>query len=159
MWNLQSCYHFKLNVQKADQHTAGKWLIYGTKHKTNTVIFREPPQMVDAFREAYQIHCKQWVEWPFYFPCHYGDVRMGAIASQITSLTIVYSTVYLDADQGKRQSSASLAFVRGNHRGPVISPHKWPVTRKVFLFDDVIMTIGGNVAHVKDIGESYDVSC
>ena len=38
---------------------------------------------------------------------------MGAMASQITSLTIVYSTVYSDADQRKHQSSASLAFVRG----------------------------------------------
>ena len=35
---------------------------------------------------------------------------MGAIASQITSLTIVYSTVYSDADQRKHQSSASLAL-------------------------------------------------
>ena len=48
----------------------------------------------------------------------YGDVIMGAIASQITSLTIVYSTVYSDADQRKHQSSASLAFL---HRGPVNS--------------------------------------
>ena len=57
---------------------------------------------------------------------------MGVIASQITSFTIVYSTVYSDADQRKHQSSASLAFVRGIHRGPVNSPHKWPVTRKCF---------------------------
>ena len=64
---------------------------------------------------------------------------MGAIASQITSLTIVFSTVYLDTDQIKHQSSASLAFVRGIHRRPVNSPHKWPVTRKMFPFDDVIM--------------------
>ena len=64
---------------------------------------------------------------------------MGAIASQITSLTIVYSTVYSDADQRKHQSSASLAFVRGIHREPVNSPHKWPVTRELSLFDDVIM--------------------
>ena len=70
---------------------------------------------------------------------HYNDVIMGAIASQITSLTIVYSIVYSDADQRKHQSSASLAFVRGIHRGPVNSPHKWPVTRKMFPFDDVIM--------------------
>ena len=70
---------------------------------------------------------------------HYGDVIMGAIASQITSLTIVYSIVYSDAYQRKHQSSASLAFVRGIHRGPVNSPHKWPVTRKMFPFDDVIM--------------------
>ena len=64
---------------------------------------------------------------------------MGAVASQITSLTIVYSTVYSDADQRKYQSYASLAFVRGIHRGPVNSTHKWPVTRKMFPFDDVIM--------------------
>ena len=48
---------------------------------------------------------------------HYNDVIMGVIASQITSLTIVYSIVYSDADQRKHQSSASLAFVRGIHRG------------------------------------------
>ena len=65
---------------------------------------------------------------------------MGTIASQIASLTIVYSTVYSDADQRKNQSSASLAFVRGIHRGPVNSAHKWPVARKMFPFDDVIMT-------------------
>ena len=69
---------------------------------------------------------------------HYDDVIMGARASQITSLTIVYSTVYSDADQRKHQSSASLAFVRGIHRGPVNSPHKWPVTREMSPFDDVI---------------------
>ena len=59
---------------------------------------------------------------------------MGAIASQITSLTIVYSIVYSDADQRKHQSSASLAFVRGIYRWPVNSPHKRPVTRKMFFF-------------------------
>ena len=64
---------------------------------------------------------------------------MGAVASQITSLMIVYPTVYSDADQTKHQSSASLAFVRGIHRWLVKSPHKWPVTRKMFPFDDVIM--------------------
>ena len=70
---------------------------------------------------------------------HYDDVIMGEIASQITSLDIVYSTVYSGADQSKHQSSASLAFVWGIHRGPVNSPHKWPATRKMFPFDDVIM--------------------
>ena len=70
---------------------------------------------------------------------HYGDVIMGAIVSQITSLTIVYSAVYSGADQIKHQRSASLAFVRGIHRRPMNSPHKWPVTRKTFPFDDVIM--------------------
>ena len=73
---------------------------------------------------------------------HYYDVIMRAMASQITSLTIVYSAVYPDPDQRKHESSASLAFVRGIHRGPVNSPHKWPVTRKIFPFDDVIMLSG-----------------
>ena len=67
---------------------------------------------------------------------------MGAISFQITSLMIVYSAVYSDADQSKHQSSASLAFVQGIHREPVNSPHKWPVTRKMFPFDDVIMSMG-----------------
>ena len=62
---------------------------------------------------------------------NYSDVIMGAMASQITSLTIVYSTVYSGADQRKHQSSASLAFVWGIHRWPVNSPHKRPVTRKI----------------------------
>ena len=74
-------------------------------------------------------------------PDHYDDVIMSAIASQITSLTIVYSNVCSDEDQRKHQSSASLAFVRGIHRGPVNSPHKWPVTREMFPFDDVIMCV------------------
>ena len=70
---------------------------------------------------------------------HYPDVIMSTTASQITSLTIVYSTVYPDTHQRKHQSSVSLAFVRGIHRGPGNSPHKWPVTRKMFAIDDVIM--------------------
>ena len=63
---------------------------------------------------------------------HYNDVIMGAMASQITSLTVVYS----GADQRKHQSSASLA---GNSPVTGESPHKWPVTRKMFPLDDVIM--------------------
>ena len=73
---------------------------------------------------------------------HYNDVIMSSIASQITSVTIVYSTVYSDTYQRKHQSSASLAFVWGIHRWPVNSPHKGPVTRKMFPFDDVIMNLG-----------------
>ena len=71
---------------------------------------------------------------------------MTTMESQITSLTVVYSTVYSDADQRKHQSSASLAFLRGIHRGPVNSPHTWPVTRKMFPFDDVIMLWEENIS-------------
>ena len=67
---------------------------------------------------------------------HYSDFIMGMLASQITSLTIVYSTVYSSVDQRKHQSSTSLAFVREIHRWPVNSPHKWPVTRKMFPFNE-----------------------
>ena len=81
------------------------------------------------------------IKWLWFDRFHYDDVIMGAIAYEITSLTIVYSSVYSGADQSKHQSSASLAFVWGIHRGPVNSPHKWPVTRKMFPFDDVIMSL------------------
>ena len=88
-------------------------------------------------------------------PCHYNDVIMGAVASQITSLTIVYSTVYSGTDQSKHQSSASLAFVWGIHRGPVNSLHKWPVMWKMFPFDDVIM-VHNDVSHNKKITQTEE---
>ena len=75
----------------------------------------------------------------------YNDVIMSAMASQITSLTTVYSTVYSGADQRKHQSSASLAFARGIHRWPVNSPHKGPVAPKMFPFGDVIMILANLV--------------
>ena len=75
---------------------------------------------------------------------HYNDVIMSAMVSQITSLTIIYSTVYSVADQRKHQSPASRAFVRGVHRWSANSPQKGPVTRKMFPFDDVIM-IGSKI--------------
>ena len=81
-----------------------------------------------------------FIIWDHVILRHYTDVIMGAITSQISSLTIVYSTVYSDADQRKHQSSASRAFVWGIHRWPVNSPRKWPVTQKMVPFDDVIMT-------------------
>ena len=74
-----------------------------------------------------------------FLPRHYGDVIMGWMASQITNLTIVYLTVYSGAHQRKYQSSVSHAFVWAIHQGPVNSLHKWPVTWKMFPFDDVIM--------------------
>ena len=73
---------------------------------------------------------------------------MAVMASRITSLTIVYSTIYSGEDQRKHQSSASLGFVQGIHRWPVNFQHKGPVTQKMFPFDEVIMcreTIGNYV--------------
>ena len=70
---------------------------------------------------------------------HNNDVIMTTIASHITSLTVVYSIVYSDADQRKHQSSASLAFVRGSHRGRWIPRTNGQLRGKMFPFDDVIM--------------------
>ena len=81
------------------------------------------------------------------FDDHYNGVIISAMASQITGFSIAYSTVCPGTDERKHQSSASLAFVRGNHRWPLDSPHKAPVTRETFPFDDVIILIHmGNLA-------------
>ena len=90
--------------------------------------------------------------WNTIFHAHYSDVIMSAMASQITSLTIIYSIVYWGADQTKYQSSASLAFVKEIHRWPVNSPHKGPVTWKIFPFDDVIMrAFSEHIGHTSNI--------
>ena len=78
---------------------------------------------------------------------HYSDVIMSSMLSQITGVSVVDSAACSDADQRKHQSSASLAFVRGIHRSPVNSPHKGPVTRKMFPFDDVIVGFYGAVMY------------
>ena len=70
---------------------------------------------------------------------HYSYVIMDAMASKITGVSIVYSSFCSGADQGKHQSSASLAFVRVIHQSPVNSPHKGAVRRKMLPFDDVII--------------------
>ena len=64
---------------------------------------------------------------------------MTTIASQITSLTVVYSTVYSDADQRKSSKLRVTGLCVGNSPGLVNSPHKGPVTRKMLPFDNVIM--------------------
>ena len=112
--------------------------VYHTNHAFKILMF------VNAkwkhFSKAWKLQ-NFWTIFSFIKMCsvHYNNVLMSPMATQITSLTIVYSTVYSDEDQRKHQSSASLAFVRGIHRWPVNSPHKGPVTRKMFPFDDVIM--------------------
>ena len=70
---------------------------------------------------------------------HCNGVIMSAMASQITGVSIVCSTIYSGADQRKHQSATSRAFLRGIHRWPGNSPNKRPVTRKMFPSDDIIM--------------------
>ena len=106
-----------------------------------------PREYLRPFRSMWNSITLSWwdISWKYRIlvlrepAAHYSDVIMSAMASQITSLMIVYSSFYSGADKRKRQSSASLGFVRGIHRRPVKSPHKGPVTRKMFPFDDVIM--------------------
>ena len=66
--------------------------------------------------------------------CHYDDVIMSVIASQITSLAIVYSTDYSDTDQRKHQSFASLVFVRGIHRDRWIPHTKTSNTENISIW-------------------------
>ena len=74
----------------------------------------------------------------FYIVNHYSDVMKSTMASQITGISIVCSNVCSEAYQTKHESSLALAFVRGIHRSPVVSPNKLPVTRRMFQCDDVI---------------------
>ena len=74
---------------------------------------------------------------------HYIDVIMTTMASQITSLTVLYSTVYSDADQRKHQSSASLAFVWKIHQDPGEFPAQMASYADMFPFDDVIRVSSG----------------
>ena len=80
-----------------------KYIIHFKTTKTNNVF------LIKTINN--RVFINSLVNW--FSRRHYNDVIMGAIASQITNLTIVYSTVYSDADQRKHQNSVSLAFVRG----------------------------------------------
>ena len=74
---------------------------------------------------------------------HYCDVKMNTTASEITNLAIVYLTV----NSGTFNSIQFKNILFGiNTRRPVNSPHKGPVTRKMFPFDDVIMLYLDNSA-------------
>ena len=94
---------------------------------------------IDWLLNVIEQRSRSWTGFGVNRMSHYCDVIMGAMTSQITSLTIVYSIVYSGADKIKLQSSASLAFVWEIHRLPVNSPHKWPVTQKMFQFDVIML--------------------
>ena len=101
--------------------------------------YTETLQLIVVVKKCVVIYGNGYCRYDNQIVTHYGDVIMGVLVSQITSLTIVNSK---KTDQRKHQSSTTLAFVRGIQRRPVNSPHKWPVTRKMFPFDDVIMNLG-----------------
>ena len=80
---------------------------------------------------------KQTHEW--LCPQHYSDVIMRAVAYQITRISCLLN-VCSGSDQRKTSKLLVTGRLRGIHRWPVNSPHKGPVTPRMFPFDDV--TIG-----------------
>ena len=125
--------------------------IYMTSHQCRNSHCGSGNSYSDKTELWYRIRWNNKHQWEWIGSSHYGDVIIVAITSQITSLTIVYSTVYSDTDQRKHQSSASLAFVRGIHRGPVNSPHKWPVTLKCFHLMTSSCTISTRAIPIRTI--------
>ena len=108
-------------------------------HKKCVEIDRDLEKWSHDTPQIQQAHINQNVIKIF---SHYSDVTMSAMASQITGVSTVRSTVCSGADQRNRQSSASLAFVKGINRRPVNFPHKGSVTRNMFPLDDAISVPG-----------------
>ena len=106
--------------------------MYGvSKHRQFDCLFNRVFKLTANKSSKVRITGPLWGEIHLFsrFPSqHYSNVIMGTMASQITSLTNVYSIVSSGVDQRKHQSSTSLAFVRGIHRWPVNSRHKGPAT-------------------------------
>ena len=102
-----------------------EWLLFRKDARMLTIPMRPPD---------FPVGTKIIVTRGMIFLCidHYHDVIMTTIACQITSLAVVYSTVYSDVDQRKHQSSASLAFVWGNHRDRWIPRTKGQLRGKCF---------------------------
>ena len=122
---LKPC-HLQPLCGRSPVFTYHEWSNVNSKHSTRNKTSQRGPMVyrINNFTDQLTVY-------------HYSDVILSVMASQITSVPIVYSIVCSGEDQRKHQSSTSLAFVMGN--SPVNSPHKGPVTRKMFPFDNVIM--------------------
>ena len=106
----------------------------GISNQTPDIIFTQP-DVYGAYCAVFVTGARQLMIRP------YNDVIMTVMASQIPASRLFTQPFIQGADRRKHQSSAPGAFVRGIRRWPVNSPHKWPVTRKMFPFDDIIMRI------------------
>ena len=125
------------------------WKLYTEHGSITTVLYTQFQTDLTNKKECYELprFRENWVQMSFgQMPTiaqhprfHYIDVIMRTMASQITSLTIIYSIVYSGPDQRKHQSSASLAFVRGIHRWPVNSLTQKASNAENVPFDDVVM--------------------
>ena len=112
------------------------WIVFANTNIIWVIIFVETVH-AKTLCDHWDYQNQRSMKWNLIWTAN--DIMLCVRASQITSLTIVYSTVYSGAEQRKDKSSASMAFVRGIQRWPVNSRHKGPVTRKMFPFDDVII--------------------
>ena len=90
--------------------------------------------------------------------CHYSDVIMGTIAFQITTVRLFTQPFIIEAQIKENIRVTGLCV--GNSPGPVNSPHKWPVTREMFPFDDVIMyvTFDGLVGYPGKQCRSFEIT-
>ena len=88
--------------------------------------------------------------------CHYSNVIMSAMASQITGVSMVCSTVCPGAGQKKTSKLRVTGLLGGIHRRPVNSPNKGPVTRKMLPFDDVIVLKAASFFQGKEICFCYN---
>ena len=125
-------------IKPADQRTI---LTKCTTHQYNIQQLCDTNDVYLSAWLSLHRHCKYMISVPLQWNIRpiweimvvhyhqYGDIIMGVLVSQITNLTIIYSTVHSGADQRKQQSSESLSVVWEIHRWPGNSPHKWPVTR------------------------------
>ena len=120
------CYSRNLLPKLFHQSHLRVWSVIVGKYKVNSVPGNDQASCVARSSASMSLYLVYSC-----FP-HYSDVIMTTMASQITSLTVVYSTVYSDADQRKHQSSASLAFVWGIHRDRWIPHTKGQLRGKCF---------------------------
>ena len=138
-------FHCLHNARHSGKFMSRRLKIYLAKVTSKQLRKLEPgPSLLLSARlnaMIYDINFPFLHEYLFLVCIHYNDGIMSTMAYLITSLTIVYSTVYSGTKNRIHQISASLVFVSGTHRWPMYSPHKEPVTRKMFLFDDVIIKI------------------
>ena len=132
------------------------YVIFQRKHSIMLMSQQSPITHTNLHKRA----------WKFFVPSmsftlapiqHYSDDIMGVMSSPNISLTIVCSTVYSGAVQRLHQSSASLVFVRGFQPWLVNSPHKCPVTQKMFPIDDVIMKLSIGHSHT-GLGQTKFIS-
>ena len=111
-------YNMWLLQRKTQVHYRLMWILYWSnwsncfwwqsKMALSTVVFRASKQFGGRWNVIRVIKWRGPLEIVGHFRTHYNDVIRGAMASQITSLTVVYSIFYSGADQRKHQSSASV---------------------------------------------------